>query len=323
MVRFRACGGPPLDSVEASCQAPAMSAASRSKSGLPLALAAYTIWGFLPLYIALLEPVPALELVAWRVIFTLPLCLAIAYFRRQLAEVARAFADFGVLRRLLASALLIAVNWVVYIAAVNGGHIYAASLGYYINPLVNVLLGTLFLGERLNRPQWFAVALAGVGVAVLLYGATDTLWVSLVLGLSFGLYGLVRKLAPVGSVPGLTIESALLLPLAAATAAWFSMGPRPSAFGHDVMTSGLLVGAGALTAVPLLLFAVAARRMDYSTLGFVQFLAPTIAFVLALTVFDEPLRPVQLASFVLIWIAIALFSWDLLRRRAASAKPPA
>ena len=293
------------------------------KTGLPMALAAYTIWGFLPLYIALLARVSAFEVVAWRVVFTLPFCLAIAFFRRQIGDIVRACADWSVLRRLLASSALIAVNWVVYIAAVNGGQIYAASLGYYINPLVNVLLGTLFLGERLNRPQWLAVALAGVGVAVLLYGATDTLWISLVLGLSFGVYGLVRKLAPVGSLPGLTIEAALLLPLAAATAGWFAAGERHSAFGHDVATSALLVGAGVLTAVPLLLFAVAARRMDYSTLGFVQFLSPTIAFVLGLTVFDEPLRPVQLASFVLIWAAIALFSWDLLSRHAASAKPPA
>ena len=300
-----------------------MSAPKTRKTGLPMALAAYTIWGFLPLYIALLARVSAFELVAWRVIYTVPFCLAIAFFRRQLGDIARACGDWSVLRRLFASSALIAVNWVVYIAAVNGGQIYAASLGYYINPLVNVLLGTLFLGERLNRPQWLAVALAGVGVAVLLYGATDTLWISLVLGLTFGVYGLVRKLAPVGSLPGLTIEAALLLPLAAATAWWFAAGDRHSAFGHDFATSALLVGAGVLTAVPLLLFAVAARRMDYSTLGFVQFLSPTIAFVLALTVFGEPLRPVQLASFVLIWAAIALFSWDLLRRRAASAKPPA
>ena len=300
-----------------------MTPSPKRKSGLPMALAAYTTWGFLPLYIALLEHVAALELVAWRIVFTLPFCLAIAAFRRQLAEIARAFADWKALRLLLASSLLIAVNWVVFVVAVNGGQVFAASLGYYINPLVNVLLGTLFLGERLNRAQWWAVALAGAGVAALAFGALDTLWISLVLGVTFGLYGLARKLAPVGSLPGLTIEAALLLPLAIATAWWFAAGPRLSSFGNDAETSWLLVGAGVLTAVPLLLFAVAARRMDYSTLGFVQFLSPTIAFVLGLTVFGEPLRAVQLTSFALIWAAIALFSWDLLSRRAASAKPPA
>ena len=291
--------------------------------GLPLALFAYTMWGFLPLYIALLRHVPAFELVAWRVIFTLPFCLAIAAVRRQLGEIARALADWRLLRLLLASAVLIAINWVIYIAAVNGGHIYAASLGYYINPLVNVLLGTLFLGERLNRVQWLAVALAGCGVAILLGGARDTLWISLALAVSFGLYGFVRKLAPVGSLPGLTIETALLMPVAAATAWYFASGERVSSFGHDPQTSLLLAGSGVLTAVPLLCFALAARRMDYSTLGFIQFLAPTIGFILGLSVFDEPLRNVQLASFVLIWIAIALFSWDLLKRHAGSAKPPA
>lgn len=300
-----------------------MASSSTRPNGLPLALIAYAIWGFLPLYIVLLRPVPAFELVAWRVIFTLPLCLAIATLRRQLGEIARGLADWRVLRLMLASAMLIGVNWVIYIAAINNGHIYASSLGYYINPLVNVLLGTIFLGERLSRMQWCAVALAALGVGALLLGARDTLGISLALALSFALYGLVRKVAPVGALPGLTIETILLLPLAAATALWFAHGEALSSFGHDPRTSLLLAGAGVLTAVPLLLFALAARRMALSTLGFVQYLGPTIVFILGLTVFGETLRPAQLASFVLIWAALALFSWDLWRRRAGSAKPPA
>ena len=147
--------------------------------------------------------------------------------------------------------------------------------------------------------------------------------ISLALALSFALYGLVRKVAPVGALPGLTIETILLLPLATATALWFAHGEGVSSFGHDLRTSLLLAGAGVLTAVPLLLFALAARRMDLSTLGFVQYLSPTIVFILGLTVFGEELRPAQLASFMLIWAALALFSWDLWRRRAGSAKPPA
>lgn len=290
-------------------------------NGLPLALAAYTIWGFLPLYIALLRHVPAFELVGWRVIFTLPLCLAFAAARGQIGDILRAVTDWRVLRLLLLSALFIGANWTIYVAAINGGHVLASSLGYYINPLVNVLLGTLFLGERLNRLQWLAVALAGGGVAALLAGAADTLGISLALAITFALYGLVRKLTPVGSVPGLTIETAVILPLAVATVAWFAAAPAGSALSGP--TVALLIGAGALTAIPLLLFAMAARRMDLSTLGFVQFLSPTIVFILGLTVFDEPLRTAQLVSFALIWTAIALFSWDLLRRRAASAKPPA
>ena len=167
------------------------------------------------------------------------------------------------------------------------------------------------------------MALAALGVVALLAGATDTLGISLALALSFALYGLIRKVAPVGSLPGLTIETILLLPLAMATAIWFAHGDGVSNFGHEVRTSLLLVGAGVATAVPLLCFALAARRMDLSTLGFVQYLGPTIVFVLGLTVFGEELRPAQLASFVLIWAALALFSWDLWRRRAGSAKPPA
>ena len=289
--------------------------------GLRFALAAYGLWGVLPLYIALLRHVPALELVAWRVVFTLPFCLAIARFRGQIAEILRVASDWRVLRLLLLSSVLIGFNWVVYIAAVNGGHVLAASLGYYINPLINVLLGTVFLGERLGALRWAAVALAAAGVVVLALGGAETLWISLALGVSFALYGLVRKLAPVGSLPGLTIEAAVLLVPSIATAAWFAWGLARSSFGHDAATSALLAGAGVATAVPLLCFALAARRMDLSTLGFVQFLSPTIAFALGLMVFHEPLRPVQLASFVLIWGAIALFSWDLLRRHPALAKP--
>lgn len=288
------------------------------RPGLPLALAAYVCWGFLPLYIALLSHVPAFELVGWRIIFTLPLCLIIIVLRRQIPDLRAALANPKVVRMLAIGALLLAANWVIYVAAVNAGHIYAASLGYYINPLINVLLGTVFLGERLSRLQWGAVALAAAGVTILLFGASDTLGISLALGVSFGLYGLVRKLTPVGSVPGLTIESAVLLPLAVSVTIWFAAGPAPSSFGHDPRTSLLLIGAGVATAVPLLMFAVAARRMDYSTLGFTQFLAPTIVFVLGLTVFGEELRPAQLACFALIWSAIALFSWDLLARRSAA-----
>lgn len=300
-------------------------ASETRQGGLPLAIAAYLCWGFLPLYIRLLRDVPAFELVGWRVIFTLPLCLAIILVRRQIADLKAALSDSHVLRRLALAALLLGANWVIYVAAVNAGQFYAASLGYYINPLVNVLLGTVFLGERLSRLQWGAVALAAVGVTILLFGASETLGISLALGISFGLYGLVRKLTPVGSVPGLTIESAVLLPLAVAVTVWFAAGPAPSSFGHDLRTSLLLVGSGVVTAVPLLLFAVAARRMDYSTLGFTQFLAPTIVFILGLTVFGEELHLAQLVCFALIWSAIALFSWDLLKRRERSllAKPPA
>jgi chloramphenicol-sensitive protein RarD len=198
------------------------------------------------------------------------------------------------------------------------GEVYATSIGYYLNPLLNVLLGTLVLGERLSRRQWLAVAIAAVAVALLAAGAVTSLWISLTLGFSFALYGLVRKQVAVGSLPGLTIESAILLLPAAAIAAWYGMSPQGSSFGQDWQMSGLIIFSGAVTAVPLLLFALAARRMDYSTLGFIQYLSPTIVFFLGLFVFHQPLAPAKLASFVLIWIAVGVFIWDLWAKRRAA-----
>ncbi|HMN54667.1 MAG TPA: EamA family transporter RarD, partial [Sphingopyxis sp.] len=176
--------------------------AGSHQGGLPYALAAYGIWGFVPLFFKLLESVPPVEVLAQRIIWSLPLCFLIMVFRRQIGDYLAALRDPRVLRMLFASALLIAVNWLVYIFAIFTDHVLAASLGYYLNPLVNVMLGMLFLGERLGRLQLVAVVIAGIGVAILLAGALDTLWISLTLALSFGFYGLIRKIVPVGSLPG-------------------------------------------------------------------------------------------------------------------------
>jgi chloramphenicol-sensitive protein RarD len=291
-------------------------------SGLAPALGAYVIWGFLPLYLVLVRSVPAFEFVGWRIIWTLPLCLAIVAWRRQFPELLAALRSPRSLLALLASSILIGINWFVYIWAIMNGEVFATSIGYYLNPLFNVLLGTLVLGERLSRRQWLAVAIAAGAVALLATGAETltSLWISLSLGFSFGVYGLVRKQVAVGSLPGLTIESAILLPVAAAIAGWYALGPQGSSFGQDAWTSALIVFSGVVTAVPLLLFAIAARRMDYSTLGFIQYLSPTIVFFLGLFVFEQPLAPAKLACFVLIWVAVAIFVWDLwAKRRAASA----
>lgn len=289
------------------------------KSGLPMALGAYLIWGFLPLYLLLVREVPAFEFVGWRIVFTLPLCLLVIALRDQWADLRAALANPGVMLRLSASALLVGGNWLIYVAAIQDGHVYAASLGYYINPLVNVLAGTLFLREKLSARQWAAVALAAAGVSLLAWDAREMLWISLSLAVSFSAYGLVRKVTPVGSVPGLTIESAVLLLPSLGIIAWYAATPAGPAFGQELALSALIVLGGVLTAVPLTLFAIAARRMDYSTLGFVQFIAPTIVFVLGLTVFGEPLSAAKLACFALIWGAVALFVWDLLARRAAAS----
>lgn len=296
------------------------SSPTHQRGGLPHAITAYAIWGLLPLYLLLLRHVPPFEFVGWRVIFTVPVCLIAVVLRQQWGMLRAAIRNWRTMGLLLVSALLIGSNWLVYIAAVQEGHVLAASLGYYINPLVNVLAGTMLLGERLTRKQWVAVALAAAGVSMLAWGARDMLGISLALAGTFCAYGLVRKLAPIAALPGLTIESTLLLLPAIGIVTWYATSPSGTALGHDIGTDVLVVASGIITAFPLLLFAVAARRMDYSTLGFVQFLTPTMAFLLALFVFGEPLRPVQLACFITIWVAIAIFTWDLISRRRSQRR---
>ena len=290
-------------------------------SGLPQALGAYVVWGFMPLYLLLVKQVPAFEFVGWRIVWTLPGCLLIVAFRGQFPAIREALRDVRAVLVLGASALLIAVNWLVYVWAIQQGEVYAASLGYYINPLVNILLGTLILKETLSRAQWVAVALAAVGIAILAAGALSTLWISLTLAFSFATYGLLRKQVPVGALPGLTIESAILLIPALGVAAWYWASPQGSSFDNSLALSLSIMLGGLLTAVPLLMFAIAARRMDYSVLGFVQFLAPSIVFILGLTVFGEELHPAELFCFGCIWLAAAIFVWDLLAKRRAARKP--
>ncbi|MEO1648175.1 MAG: EamA family transporter RarD [Pseudomonadota bacterium] len=294
--------------------APDPTSNTETPSGLPHALGAYLIWGFLPLYLLLVTSVPPFEFVGWRIIWTLPLCLVIVAIRRQFPEIRAAITSPRVLMMLLASSILIAINWFVYIWAIMQGNVYAASLGYYLNPLINVLLGTMLLSERLSKWQWLAVAIAASAVALLVAGALTTLWISLTLAFSFGTYGIVRKQVPVGALPGLTIESAILLLPACAIAAYYAMSEAGPAFGTDLTMSLLIMFSGVATALPLLLFAIAARRMEYSTLGFIQYLAPTIVFLLGLFVFEEELKPVQMASFALIWTAVIIFAGDLLVR---------
>jgi chloramphenicol-sensitive protein RarD len=288
-------------------------------NGLPYAISAYLIWGFVPVYFKLLNHVPPIAIVAQRILWSIPLLLVIMGLRKQLSEYAGIFRHRAHLRNLFASATLIAINLLIYIWAVSTDHILAASLGYYLNPLVNVLLGRLFLGERLRPLQMAAVAVAAIGVAVLIGDALDTLWVSVSLAFSFGLYGLIRKVTPVGSVPGLAIETTLLAPLALGAVFWYSQAGT-GGFGDDLTTSGLLILAGVITAVPLLMFATAARRMSYASLGFVQYIAPSIAFLLGVYAYGEPLSTTKLACFVLIWTSIAIFCADAIKTyRAANA----
>ncbi len=288
---------------------------SKAAGGLGAAVLAYVLWGFFPLYFHPLLGVPAIELVSWRVVFTLPVCLAVVLLSGQGPALRAALTTPAVLGRLVLSAAAIGCNWLMYLVAIETHQVLAASLGYYINPLLNVLIGVLFLKERLNRLQWTAVALAAGGIAVLMAGALSMLGVAMAMAGSFALYGLVRKFVVVPSVIGLTVETAVLFVPALLAVLHAASGPAGSALAQGGVVPWLLAGSGVVTAVPLLLFAVAARKLDLSTLGFAQFIAPTILFVLGALLYGEPLDPARVTCFMLIWAAIALFSYDLLRRR--------
>lgn len=290
--------------------------AKTTAGGLPYALTTYLIWGLFPLYFAALHFVPPFEMVGWRVVFTLPFCALLVTWKKDWAAVRAALTSPRTLAILTASALAIGANWTIYVWSVQKGHLLAASLGYYINPLLNVLAGTLFLRERLTRLQWAAVAMAAIGVGILAVNALTMLWISLSLGLCFCIYGLLRKLVQVEALPGLAVEALILLPIGLYVVTQQALSPIGSSLGQAPLTDGLIALSGVLTGLPLLLFAIAARRMDYSTLGFIQFVTPTMVFLLGLFVFHEPVKATQLACFAFIWSAIALFTLDLLRRRS-------
>jgi chloramphenicol-sensitive protein RarD len=283
-----------------------------TRSGLILGIGAYAAWGLLPLYLRLLRGVPSLEVLAHRIVWSLLLLIVIVVVTRRAGAI-RAAARGRTLALLAASATLIAINWLVYIWAVQHGHVLEASLGYFINPLVNVALGMALLGERIGRVQKAAVAVAAAGVAVMALSGGGALWISLTLALSFGTYGLIRKVAAIDSLGGLTVETALLLVPALAVIAMAQVGGQ-GAFGQDRTVDLLLVLAGAVTAVPLLMFAAAARRLRYATMGLLQYIAPTLQFVEAVALFHEPLRPVHLVTFALIWTGCALYAWGGWRR---------
>ncbi|MBN1239137.1 MAG: EamA family transporter RarD [Gammaproteobacteria bacterium] len=293
----------------------------RSRDGLAAALVAYTLWGFLPIYFKIVQQVPPFEVLAHRIIWAVPFGLPIILLRRQWPEVVRALGTPRTLGWLTLSALLIAVNWVVYITAVQSEEIFQASLGYYINPLMYVAVGIAFFRERLRRPQIAAVLLAAVGVGVLTFSGGELPWIALTLATSFTIYGVIRSRVVIGGMPGLFIETLVLLPLAFGYMVW--LGVRgAAAFGpHDPGLSATLLLAGPFTVMPLLAFALAARRLQLSTIGVMQFISPTLQFGVGLA-YGEPLSPAHRVCFVLIWAAVTVFSADAWRftRSAPAAR---
>ncbi len=292
-----------------------------TRSGILMGLTAYALWGVMPLYFKALAHVSSLEIVAHRIVWSLLLLGALASLLKRWPAIRAALGTPRIAMTLVVTAALIALNWLVYIYAVVSGHVLEGSLGYFLNPLVNVLLGTILLKERLSLFQKGAVLLAGAGVAVLAVGAGGALWISLTLAASFALYGFVRKVTPVDSIEGLSIESFLLMPVALAWIVWLQRSGQ-GAFLHDWKTDLLLILGGAVTATPLLLFTAAAKRLAYSTLGFLQYVAPSLQFLLAVLVFDEPLTRAHIICFGAIWTALAIFVTEGIRtgRRAMAAR---
>lgn len=288
---------------------------SDTSRGLLFALGAHVFWGSMPLYLLLVGDTPALEFVAWRIVFTLPLCLLMVVVMKRGKELRAVLSDRRALLFLLASSVLIAANWFLYVWAIVNGHVYAASLGYYILPLVMMLLGLATLGERMNRRQWLAAGLAGSGVVILAAGALTTMWLSLGLAVSFGLYGLVRKKVSAGPLAGLTVEVLSLTPPSVALLWWLGAQEGGLHFGDSLGISLALMMSAPMTSIPLTLFAAAARLLPYTLVGFVQFSSPTIVFLIGLLVFGERLNPAQLACYVMIWLAVAIFVWDLFQSR--------
>lgn len=283
--------------------------------GLAYALAAYLSWGLLPLYFKALRPVPALEILAHRVLWSLALLAGLLAARGGWAAFRAPFRR-DKLPLLAVTTALISVNWLVYIWAVQVGRVLEASLGYFVNPLVNVLLGVLFLGESLSGRQRAAVALAGVGVLVLVVRAGTFPWISLVLATSFGLYGLLRKRAAVDPVGGLLGETALLAPPALAYLA-LRAEAGTGAFGTAPGVTVLLAAAGVITALPLVWFTLGIHRLRLSTMGLLQYVAPSGQFLLAVLLYREPFGPAHAAAFVFIWASLAIYSWDAWARTRA------
>ena len=291
-----------------------------ARNGIIAALCAYLMWGFLPIYFKAVQQVAALEILSHRVLWAIPFGALIIALRRQWPEVRRALTHRRTLGLLTLAAIFIGINWLVFVWAVKQSQIFQASLGYYINPLIYVVIGVLFLGETLRRLQVAAVLLAVAGVAVLTISGGEFPLISLALAVSFTTYGVIRKQTVVGGMPGLFIETIILMPLAFAYLAWATEAQTASFAAVSRGLDGLLILAGPVTVLPLLCFALAARRLTLSTLGFMQFITPTMQFVTGL-LYGEQLTVAHAICFGCIWVAVALFSWDAWKRSRVPVTP--
>jgi chloramphenicol-sensitive protein RarD len=279
-------------------------------SGLAAAAGAFALWGLMPWYLKFLHVTPVLQIAAHRLTWGCLFALACLAVRRELNQIRTALTDARTLGLLALSATFVAMNWILYVWSVGNERVVEASLGYFMNPLVNVVLGVVVLSERLNRMQWLSVAIAASGVAYLTWATGSAPWLALALAVTFSLYGLVRKLVRAESLPGFATETLLLVPVGLGYLFW-SEAQGTGTFGHATLTNDLLlILSGPVTAIPLVMFSFGARRIPYSTVGLLQYIAPTLQLLVGVFVFHESFARDRAIGFILIWAALAVYAAD-------------
>ena len=291
--------------------------AGDSRAGFFYALAAYGLWGFLPLYMKLVDHIDPVEVVANRAFWSLPVAGVILFWLGRTSDILPTLKSPKRLGVLAVTAGIISVNWGIYVWAIAVGRTVEAALGYYINPLISVLMGAVFLGERFTRLQIVAIGLATLAVAILTVGQGALPWVSLVLAFSFALYGYLRKTVDVGPTQGFLVEVLLLSVIALPYLGWITASGA-SVFFDSASNMALLIGCGPVTAIPLILYAFGAKKLRLSTIGLMQYIAPTLIFLIGVFVFKEPFGLVRLFAFTLIWLALVLYTWSMLRQRGVA-----
>ena len=302
---------------------PAQPAATpeNTRTGILAGISAYVIWGLVPIFFKQMAAVPAVEIIAHRVVWAMLLMTALLGFGRGFADALRIARIPAQLAKIALASTLVICNWLTFVWGVNNGRIVETSLGYFLLPLLNVALGVLVLKERMRRLQWVAVLCAAIGVAIEAARADGLPWIALVLAGTFGIYGLLRKQLPLDAASGLFLETVCMLPLALAWLAW--SGPSHFGVGAGITaTDLLLVATGPVTAIPLLLFAIATRRLPLSMMAFLQYLAPTLAFLIGVLMYHEPLDTLRMLSLAAIWTGLAVYSVDLVKAAAARQEVP-
>lgn len=299
-----------------------------SRAGFGYAAAAYGIWGFLPLYISFTVPTTSVEFIGWRVLFSIAFCAILLTVTRGWSVAGRLFRDRGVVVTLAIAGVLVAINWLLYVFSVQSGHTVEAALGYFLNPIVSIILGLAFLGERLRRLQWVAVGFAAIAIVVLAVGYGQFPWISIALAVSFGTYGLVKKRvgARAEAIPGFFVETTLIAPIGLACIGWAALFGGGVTFGTGPVGHTVVVlFAGVVTSLPLLAFASAAKRLTLVEVGMMQFITPMMQFMIGVFVFGEAMPPERWVGFAIVWVALAFFAVDLViagRRRSRRGRGP-